>query len=129
MRSTGWATVQNFEGVLRDSVIDFVDNHVRSLLAWDIVMYFHRNPDTVLSAEDLAAELGRSADEVGPEVELMCDQGLVRCDAAGICYEPSPALEARVAEFVEACQDRGQRLALIAMVLQRIGTTPGSKKN
>jgi hypothetical protein len=32
-------------------------------------------------------------------------------------------LRVQVGEFVEACQDRGRRLALIALVLHRIGRT------
>jgi hypothetical protein len=95
--------VYDLEGVLGPTVTQFVECHVRSLLAWDILVFFHRNPDAVLDCAGLASRLGRRAEEV----------------------KPTPELRAQVGDFVDACQDRGRRLALIALVLHRIGKNPG----
>ena len=35
----------DLEGVLGPDVIAFVETHVGSLLAWDILVFFYRNPD------------------------------------------------------------------------------------
>ena len=48
---------------------------------------------------------------------LQCAGGLIR-------YDPTPEAREQVQEFVEACQDRGRRLALIALVLHGIGKSP-----
>jgi len=40
----------DLEGVLGPSVMQFVENNIRSLLTWDILVFFHRNPDAVLDA-------------------------------------------------------------------------------
>lgn len=103
------------------TVIRFVERHVSSLLAWDILVFFHRNPDAVLDAPGLASRLGRHVDEVDPEIEALCEGRILQCAGGLIRYKPSGELRGQVAEFVDACQDRGRRLALIALVLHRIG--------
>jgi len=107
-------------GVLGPSVTKFVGSHVTSLLTWDILVFFDRNPDAVLDDAGLANRLGRRSEEIGPEVESLCDAGILECAGGLIRYRPTPELREQVGEFVEACQDRGRRLALIALVLQRI---------
>jgi len=117
--------VYDLQGVLGPSVTQFVEQHVRSLLAWDILVYFHRNPESELDAHDLADRLGRRAEEVEPEVELLCMGQILDCQDGVIRYAPTPALRDQAGEFVDACQDRGRRLALIALVLHSIGKGPG----
>ncbi|MDZ4168365.1 MAG: hypothetical protein U1E26_01740 [Coriobacteriia bacterium] len=112
------------EGVLGPSVIQFVERYVSSLLTWDILVFFHRNPEAVLDAEGLASRLGRRVDEIEPEVDLLVEGRVLQCAGGLIRYRPSGELKSQVGEFVESCQDRGRRLALIALVLHRIGTEP-----
>ncbi len=95
-----------------------------SLLAWDILVFFHRNEDAVLDPEGLATRLGRRVEEVGPEISTLCDGRILQCAGGLIRYKPTAELRTGVAEFVEACQDRGRRLALIALVLHRISKGP-----
>lgn len=117
----------DLEGVLGPTVIRFVERYVGSLLAWDILVFFHRNPDAVLDPEGLATRLGRRVEEVEPEVQSLCDAKILQCAGGLVRYKPSPEVGADVTEFVEACQDRGRRLALIALVLHRIGKTPADE--
>lgn len=111
----------DLEGVLGPSVVAFVDRHVRSLLTWDVLVFFHRNPDAVLDLEGLSARLGRHLGELRPEIESLCDSGILD-DAGGLIrYRPSEENRKAVALFVDSCQDRNRRLALIALVLHKIG--------
>jgi hypothetical protein len=119
----GERSVYDLGGVLGASVTQFVEDHVRSLLAWDIVVFFQRNPSTVLDLPGLASRLGRRMEEVDPEIDLLCTNHILACDGGLVRYQPSDELRGQVDEFVEACQDRGRRLALIALVLHRIGKT------
>lgn len=113
-------TLYDLEGVLGPAVMEFVDQHVRSLLTWDILVFFHRNPDAVLDLEGLASRLGRRSEELQPEVEALCD-GRILAKAGGLIrYKPSAGMRDTVARFVDSCQDRGRRLALIALVLHKI---------
>ncbi len=100
--------------------MEFVDQHVRSLLTWDILVFFHRNPDAVLDIEGLASRLGRRADELEPEIEALCE-GRILARAGGLVrYKPAAETRETIGHFVESCQDRGRRLALIALVLHKI---------
>jgi hypothetical protein len=111
----------DLEGVLGPTVIHFVERHVSSLLAWDILVFFHRNPEAVLDIDGLASRLGRRVEEIEPEVEALDDGRILQRAGGLIRYRPAAELKVQVSEFVEACQDRGKRLALIALVLHRIG--------
>ncbi|HHJ98883.1 MAG TPA: hypothetical protein ENN10_02915 [Actinobacteria bacterium] len=110
----------DLEGVLGPAVMGFVDQHVRSLLTWDILVFFHRNPDAVLDTEGLASRLGRRAEELEPEVAALCDSRILAIAGGLIRYKPSPEMRDTIGRFVESCQDRGRRLALIALVLHKI---------
>ena len=114
----------DLEGTLGPTVTQFVERHVRTLLAWDIVVFFHRNPDAVLDAPGLATRLGRRTDEVEPEIEGLCDGRILQRAGGLIRYKPSKDLDSQIGEFVEACQDRSRRLALIALVLHGGGKNP-----
>ncbi len=114
----------DLEGVLGPTVTQFVECHVRSLLAWDILVFFHRNPDASLDCAGLASRLGRRVEEVEPEIDALCEGRILQRSGGLIRYKPSNEVRAQVGEFVDACQDRGRRLALIALVLHRIGKSP-----
>lgn len=100
--------------------MEFVDQHVRSLLTWDILVFFHRNPDAVLDLEGLASRLGRRIEELEPEVDALCDGRILSRAGGLIRYKPAAPMRETVSRFVESCQDRGRRLALIALVLHKI---------
>jgi len=112
--------VYDLEGVLGPSVMDFVEHHVRSLLTWDILVFYHRNPEAVLDIEGLASRLGRRVDELEPEIDALCEGRILSRAGGLIRYKPTPEMRETVADFVESCQERGRRLALIALVLHKI---------
>ncbi len=114
----------DLEGVLGPSVMQFVERHVRSLLTWDILVFFHRNPEAVLDANGLASRLGRRVEELETEIDALCDGRILQSAGGLIRYKPTPEMRDTIGKFVEACQDRGRRLALIALVLHKIAPQP-----
>lgn len=112
--------MDDLEGVLGPSVTQFVDDHVRSLLTWDILVYFHKNPGEAVDSTALALRLGRRPDELAPEVSALCECDILYCEDGVVRYDPEPATRETIGAFVDACQDRGRRLALIALVLHKI---------
>lgn len=116
----GRAALYDLEGVLGPAVMEFVDQHVRSLLTWDILVFYHRNPEAVLDIDGLASRLGRRSDELQPEIESLCDGHILSRAGGLIRYKPTAEMRDTVARFVDSCQDRGRRLALIALVLHKI---------
>jgi hypothetical protein len=112
--------VNELEDVLGLPVTRFVDRHVRSLLTWDLLVFFHRNPDAVLDIEGLAARLGRNANDLQAEIDELCRDGLLQCAGGLVRYRPDPEMREAISGFANACQERGRRLALIALVLHKI---------
>lgn len=110
----------DLEGVLGPDTMEFVESHVRSLLTWDILVFFHRNPDAVLDPNGLASRLGRRLEEIQPEVEELCASKILQSAGGLIRYKPTSPMRDTIGAFVEACQDRSRRLALIALVLHKI---------
>ena len=103
----------------------FVDRHVSSLLTWDILVFFHRNPDAVLDIGGLSSRLGRRVEELRPEVDALVDGRIIAIAGGLIRYKPTPEMRATIGAFVDSCQDRGRRLALIALVLHKINPHAG----
>ena len=100
--------------------MSFVEEHVRSLLTWDVLVFFHRNPDAALDLQGLSRRLGRHMDELEPEVETLCEDGILSNAGGIIRYAPTPEIRDTIGQFVEACQERRRRLALIALVLHKV---------
>lgn len=98
----------------------FVERYVRSLLTWDVLVFFHRNRDAVLDVDGLAARLGRRVEEVRPEIDELCRDRILQCAGGLVRYRPEPSVDGMVDGFVAACGSRSSRLALIALVLHKI---------
>lgn len=114
------AQVNDLEDVLGLPITRFVDRHVRSLLTWDLLVFFHRTPEAVLDVESLAVRLGRRVEELQPEIEELRRERVLESSAGLVRYRPDPEMHATIEDFVAACQERGRRLALIALVLHKI---------
>ena len=113
------------EGVLGPGVMGFVEDHVRSLLTWDILVFFHRNDAEKLDLDSLARRLGRRTEEIKPEVDALCDDGILASEEGCVCYSPDDEMRETIGRFVEACQERRRRLALIALVLHKVNPRSG----
>lgn len=112
--------VNELEDVLGLPITRFVDRHVRSLLTWDILVFFHRNPDAVLDLDGLAGRLGRRTADLLSEVDDLCRDRILQCAGGLVRYRPDPEVRGMVDEFVTASQERRRRLALIALVLKKL---------
>ena len=110
----------DLEGVLGPDVTQFVERHVRSLLTWDVLVFFERNPGAVIDAQGLASRLGRRVEEIELEIDPLCEEHILDCSGGLIRYKPSPDMQRKVTAFVDSCQDKRRRLALIALVLHNI---------
>jgi len=113
----------DLEGVLGNDVISFVESHVGSLLAWDIAVCFHRNPEAKLTAAELASKLGRQPAEVESAACALHASGLLGYEGGRYSYKPDGRTRKQADLFADACGDRNRRLAMIALVLHSMGTS------
>jgi len=112
--------VNELEDVLGLATTHFVDRYVRSLMTWDVLVFFHRNPEAVLDMDGLATRLGRHVEDLRVEVDDLCRDKILESAGGLVRYRPDPDMRDAVESFATACQDRGRRLALIALVLHKI---------
>jgi hypothetical protein len=110
-------------GLVDPSVSRFVDHHVRSLMAWEILLFFQQHPEAVLDVASLARRLGRRPDDIADDVEFLCRSEILSGAGGLIRYAPGGSLAHSVDRFADACTDRSMRMALVAQVLERIDRT------
>ena len=59
-------------------LLDFVKNKVNSFIKWDLVRFFHENPHTADTVENIAKYAGRNVTAVEPELEELVDSGIMK---------------------------------------------------
>lgn len=97
----------------------FVDTFVVSFLAWDIIVFFHKNSGASITGEQLAANLGRREDDVKRESDLLVDKGFLIDRRGAYSTSGDEAMRQMTAEFYQALCDREKRLRILTAVLQK----------
>jgi DNA-binding MarR family transcriptional regulator len=109
---------------LAPELYEFVDRYIDQFASWDVLVYFHENPDAERRVSDLAVEIGRRASLIQPVLEGFRDAGILR-EEANEADEPSYRYSApadfrqKMSAFIEATRDRTNRLAIVSKVLQK----------
>ena len=98
---------------------NFVNRYITSFLAWDLVVFFHKNPGTADGAGELAIKLGRRAEDIERAASELADKAILKNDNLIYGYAPSEEARVMVAKFVQAINDREQRLLILTNVLQK----------
>jgi hypothetical protein len=107
-------------GLLEPGLSRFVDTHVRSLVGWEILLFFHKHPEAVLDVPALASRLGRRPDDIAEDVESLCRSDILSCKGGLVRFAAAGDTGRDVDRFADACSDRAMRMALVAQVLERI---------
>ena len=106
----------------------FLRHKVNSFIKWDLVRFFHDNPYTADTAENIAHVVGRDTKTVYRELD-----GLVKSEVLVVesvegqsIYRLSTDDEIRqlIREFVAACHNREFRVNAINHVIHGMGFTP-----
>jgi len=116
----------NFSAKLMDDMpkdlLDFVKSKVTSFIKWDLIRFFHENPDTVDTAENIARYAGRSLNAVEPELEELEMSGIMQRRIIGeqvvFSLTDDPIIRQRIAEFVRACEDRQFRVKAVYHIIR-----------
>jgi hypothetical protein len=106
----------------------FLRNKVNSFIKWDLVRFFHDNPHTADTAENIAQVVGRDVTTVRRELDGLAKSGVLRKEAVSSqrIYRLSDEDSTRkiIREFVDACHDREFRVKAINHVIHGMGFTP-----
>jgi len=98
-------------------LIDFMQHKLDSLAKWDLIQFFYRRPELIVTAPKVASLIGRDLRRVDRELKEMADYGLLETeDQSGVkVYQLSHDREicALVEQFVTACDNRQFREAAL----------------
>lgn len=102
-------------------LLAFLKTNVDTFIKWDLIHFFHNNPHTLDTAENIARYAGRDVERIAKNLEELAGQGILnrqRLHDMSV-YSPSndPETQAIVDTFVKHCQDRQFRIKAIYYVI------------
>lgn len=108
---------------------NFLKHRVNSFIKWDLVRFFHDNPHTADTAENIAGYIGRDTRTIQRELDALVEVDVLDASlVSGIKiyrYSSNPESRQMIAEFVAACHNREFRVKAIQMVIRGMSFTPG----
>ena len=123
--------VSNLRGTMIVSdanLLQFIKSKVNSFIKWDLVRFFHDNPHTKDTAENIAQYTTRDALTVEEELNGLVDSGVLdRQELSGVnVYSIVEDEEIRqtINHFIEACHNRNFRVDAIQQVIQGMRFSP-----
>jgi hypothetical protein len=103
-------------------LLDFLKNQVNSFVKWDLVRFFHENPNTADTAENVARYAGRDSAAIEQELAELATSGVLHRETIGemSVYSLATDQEMRdlIEQFVLACNDRQFRVKAIYHIIR-----------
>jgi hypothetical protein len=103
-------------------LLDFVKNKVNSFIKWDLVRFFHENPHTADTVENIAKYAGRNVTAVEPELEELVGSGIMKKTLLGEVPIYALAIDEEtrtlVDRFIMACEDRHFRVKAVYHIIR-----------
>ena len=104
------------------ALLAFLHSHLNTFLKWDLVRFFHDNPHTTDSADNIATYTGRDAIAIANELNELARDGVLVIHHLGdtqlyTLTEGKP-MRALIAHFVQACADQKFRMRAVYQVIK-----------
>lgn len=103
-------------------LLDFLKTRVNSFVKWDLVRFFHENPNTADTAENVARYAGRDPAAIEQELAELAETGVLHREEVGgmVVYSLATDQEMRdlIDQFVLACDDRQFRVKAIYHIIR-----------
>ena len=103
-------------------LLDFVKTKVNSFIKWDLVRFFHENPHTADTVDNIAKYAGRNVTAVEPELEELVASGIMKRSRLGetpiYSLETNEEMQALVDKFILACEDRHFRVKAVYHIIR-----------
>ncbi|MBI3359677.1 MAG: hypothetical protein HY023_01030 [Chloroflexi bacterium] len=123
---SGQSTVFHLAGrtiaEMDQELLAFLKAKVNTFIKWDLVRFFHENPHTSDTAENIARYAGREATAIAAELADLAESGILVSHPLGNLPIYSLTGDARtldlIARFVAACDDRQFRVAAIHYIIR-----------
>lgn len=107
-------------------ILEFIDKYIQRFVCWDILVYFHENPEFEKKLSEIAVDVGRRISIIQPTLDEFVEEGILEAisseeEGGEVAYRYcAPANFRKIADdFVLATQDRATRLAIVSRILQK----------
>ena len=109
-------------GDMAPQLLDFLKTKVNSFVKWDLVRFFHENPNTTDTAENITRYLGRDISTIEEELDELVGAGILERQRVSDLhvYNLSSDQQVRslVDQFIQACDDRQFRVKAIYHIIR-----------
>lgn len=109
-------------GDMDPQLLEFLKTKVNSFVKWDLVRFFHDNPFTTDTVENIARYAGRDAVTVQEDLVQLADDGVLQQATVGEMDVYSLATDEHMRElisrFILACDDRQFRVKAIYHIIR-----------
>jgi hypothetical protein len=106
------------------ALLDFIKTKVNSFIKWDLIRFFHENPHTADTAQNIARYTGRHVDAIEPELEGLVQDNVMqehRIDGTTIySLVPDEGTRSLIEQFVLACEDRHFRVKAVYHIIKNM---------
>ncbi len=107
---------------MNPDLLEFLRTRIDSFVKWDLVRFFHDNPYTMDTAENIARYAGRSVQVIRADLIALARDGVLEEDQLGgmIVYSlvPDPHVRELLEQFVKASDDRQFRVKAIYHIIR-----------
>jgi hypothetical protein len=103
-------------------LLEFLRTKITSFVKWDLVRFFHDNPHTTDTADNVARYAGRSVETIRTELIELAHDGILEESQLGdmLVYSLASDRQTRelLAKFVKASDDRQFRVKAIYHIIR-----------
>ena len=103
-------------------LLKFLQAKVNSFVKWDLVRFFHDNPHTTDTADNIARYAGRTAETIRDELAELAEDGVLEANQLGDMVVYSLAADRQIRDllqqFVKASDDRQFRVKVIYHIIR-----------
>ncbi|GAB4339861.1 MAG: hypothetical protein Kow00117_20630 [Phototrophicales bacterium] len=111
-----------------DAILTFLQEKVNSFVKWDLIRFFHDNPHTKDTAENIARYTGREKTTIAYELDELVEAGVLEAETITHyrIYRLVDDLPTRqlIEQFMDACHDREFRVEAINQVIKQMQLSP-----
>ena len=104
------------------AMLEFIRTKVNSFIKWDLVRFFHDNPHTTDTAENIARYTGRDVRIIGPELDHLVETKVLDAtelsDMVVYTYTHNRETRQLITTFLKACGDRQFRVKALYHVIK-----------
>lgn len=103
-------------------LLEFLKTTVDSFVKWDLIRFFHDNPYTMDTAENIARYAGRNVDAIRDDLAELAEDGMLEesqlSDMTVYSLAPNEEMRELLDKFVEASDDRQFRVKAIYHIIR-----------